>query len=228
MDTNRQEIDNKNGYALWATSYDHEKNPLIAVEEPHVRQILNNISYSHVLDAGTGTGRNALKLAQPGIHVTAIDNSPEMLATAREKANRSGLEIEFHQVSLKSQLPFDDEAFDLVLCSLVLTHISNLTTLIKEFHRVCCEGGHIVITDFHPESLVHGWRTTFENNGTTYHLPNFNYTREDYLEAVCTAGFTLLQVKDVPVNEIPKGYISEETINRYADVGLCLIILGQK
>ncbi|MBN2076079.1 MAG: methyltransferase domain-containing protein [Dehalococcoidales bacterium] len=228
MDKNILEINNKNGYALWAEIYDHEKNPLIAVEEPHVKRILNNISYSHVLDAGTGTGRHILNLAHPRITVTAIDNSPEMLAVAREKANNSGLEIDFNQVSLESHLPFKDEAFDLVFCSLVLTHIPNLTAVVKEFHRVCIEGGHIVITDFHPESLAQGWRTTFENNGTTYHLPNYNYTREDYLGSVGSAGFTLLQVKDIPVNEIPKGYISEETVNKYDGVGLCLIILGQK
>ena len=228
MDKNIPEIDCKNGYALWAEIYDHEKNPLIAVEEPHVKRILGNISYSRVLDAGTGTGRHAVKLAQHGIHVTAIDNSPEMLAIAREKASKSGLKIDFHQVSLESPLPFKDEEFDLVLCSLVLTHISNLTTLIKEFHRVCSEGGNILISDFHPESLAHGWRTAFENNGTLYLLPNFNYTREDYLEALCDAGFTLVQVKDIPVNEIPEGYISEENVNKYDGFGLCLIILGKK
>jgi ubiquinone/menaquinone biosynthesis C-methylase UbiE len=228
MDTNRQEIDNKFGYALWSTSYDYEKNPLIAVEEPHVKQILNNISYSRVLDAGTGTGRHTLKLAQPGIRVTAIDDSHEMLAVAREKANRSGLEIDFHQASLESPLPFNDEAFDLVLCSLVLTHIQNLANVVKELYRVCSEGGYILITDFHPDSLAQGWRTVFSMDGITYQLPNMKYTREDYLEAINDAGFTLLQVKDIPVNEIPEGYISEETIIRYADVGLCLIILGRK
>jgi len=228
MDINRHEIDNKHGYAIWSKSYDHEKNPLMAVEEPHVKQLLNSISYSRVLDVGTGTGRHALKLAQPGVHVTAIDNSSEMLAIARDKANRTGLEIDFRHVSLENPLPFNDEAFDLVLCSLVLTHIPNLANVVKELYRVCSEGGYILITDFHPESLAKGWRTEFENNGTLYLLPNFNYTREDYLEAVSAAGFPLVQVKDIPVKEIPGGYISEETRDKYNNVGLCLIILGQK
>ena len=228
MDINKQEISSNNGYALWAKSYDYEKNPLIAVEDPHIKRIFNSITYSRVLDAGTGTGRYALKLAWPGIHVTAIDNSPEMIAIAREKASRSGLEIDFHQVSLESPLPLNDEAFDLVLCSLVLTHIPNLANVVKEFHRVCSEGGHILITDFHPESLAQGWRTVCRMDEITYQLPNMKYTREDYLEAVCSAGFTLLQVKDIPVNEIPKGYTSEENFKKYDGVGLCLIILGQK
>ena len=228
MDTNRQEIDNKYGYALWAKSYDYEKNPLIAVEEPHVKKLLENITYSNVLDAGVGTGRHSLRIARRGTRVTAIDDSHEMLAVARDKANRAGLEIDFHQVSLESPLPFKDEEFDLVLCSLVLTHIPNLANVVKELYRVCSKGGYIMITDFHPESLTHGWRTAFENDGTLYLLPNFDYTRENYLEAVSDAGFSLVQVKDIPVNEIPRGYISEETVNKYADVGLCLIILGQK
>lgn len=228
METNIIEVDNETGYALWAKSYDHEKNPLVAVEEPHVAQLLKGISYSHVLDAGTGTGRHALRIARHGIHVTAIDNSPEMLDAARGNAYRSDLDIDFQQGSLEDRLPFDADSFDLVLCSLVLTHIPNLSNVVKEFHRVCRKDGHVLVADFHPDSLVQGWRTEFKMEGTTYQLPNMKYTREDYLEAVCNAGFKLIKVKDIPTAEIPKGYVSEETINTYANVGLCLIILGQK
>jgi hypothetical protein len=37
-------------------NYDHEKNPLIAVEEPYVEELLKGITYSNVLDAGAVTG----------------------------------------------------------------------------------------------------------------------------------------------------------------------------
>jgi ubiquinone/menaquinone biosynthesis C-methylase UbiE len=44
-----------------------------------------------VIDAGCGTGIDALHLAERGIHVTAVDASPGMLACLRAKAaGRSG------------------------------------------------------------------------------------------------------------------------------------------
>jgi ArsR family transcriptional regulator len=51
-----------------------------------------------VADIGTGTGILALELARQGLRVVAIDSSPRMLETAREKALREGLEgIELRQ-----------------------------------------------------------------------------------------------------------------------------------
>lgn len=45
----------------------------------------------HVLELGCGTGEDALWLAQRGVHVTATDASPAMLAETRRKAERAGL-----------------------------------------------------------------------------------------------------------------------------------------
>src|SRR5262245_48063521 len=49
---------------------------------------------SRVLDAGAGTGFLALKAAELGHHVTALDLAPAMLETLRTKAAASGLSIE--------------------------------------------------------------------------------------------------------------------------------------
>src|SRR5262245_12617323 len=35
-----QEVDLRQGYGIWANSYDNEKNPLIAIEQPHVDTLL--------------------------------------------------------------------------------------------------------------------------------------------------------------------------------------------
>jgi len=228
MEIDKIEVNSETGFALWAESYDHEKNPLIAVEEPYIERLLRGISYSCVLDAGAGTGRYILKLAKRGAIVTAIDNCPEMLAIAEDNTRRSKFNINFHLTSLEDRLPFDADKFDLVLCALVLTHIPNLTDVTKEFHRVCKKDGYLLVTDFHPDSVALGWRTEFDKEGTTYLLPNMDYKRKDYLEAIQNAGFTLLQIIDVPTREVPQGYLSEGIIDSYGDVNLCLIILGQK
>ena len=44
-----------------------------------------------VLDLGCGTGRMTVELAKRGYDMTGVDYSPEMLDTARERADREGL-----------------------------------------------------------------------------------------------------------------------------------------
>jgi 2-polyprenyl-3-methyl-5-hydroxy-6-metoxy-1,4-benzoquinol methylase len=80
---------------------------LIFVEERQVDRLLAQISFIKVLDVGTGTGRHALKLARHGSSVTAIAQSPEMLAVARLAAQREVLPLDFHLLSLEESLPFE-------------------------------------------------------------------------------------------------------------------------
>ena len=48
-----------------------------------------------VLDAGCGTGENALHVASLGLPVLGIDLAETALAIAREKAHDRGIEVEF-------------------------------------------------------------------------------------------------------------------------------------
>jgi cyclopropane fatty-acyl-phospholipid synthase-like methyltransferase len=48
-----------------------------------------------VLDAGCGTGENALHLASLGVSVLGVDVAETALAIAREKADDRGIDVEF-------------------------------------------------------------------------------------------------------------------------------------
>jgi SAM-dependent methyltransferase len=48
-----------------------------------------------VLDAGCGTGENALHVASLGLHVLGVDVAETALSIAREKATRRGIDAEF-------------------------------------------------------------------------------------------------------------------------------------
>jgi ubiquinone/menaquinone biosynthesis C-methylase UbiE len=228
MNSRRMEVSCKEGYALWAKTYDEENNPLIAVEEPHVEDILKILPYSHVLDVGAGTGRYALRMAKSGASVTALDNCPEILEVAKRVAFNENLKVDFHLASLEKPLPYDSNIFNLVICALTLTHISNIKEVISEFNRVLNEDGHLLITDFHPDGVAQGWRTEFRADDILYKLPNVNHTREDYINAVKNTGFELLKMVDVPIREVPTGYLPEDFIHNYSEVNLCLIILARK
>ena len=64
------EISTMAGYRAWSGSYDQPGNPLIAVEEPVVRQIVADLPRSAALDAACGTGRYTAILAAAGHRVT--------------------------------------------------------------------------------------------------------------------------------------------------------------
>lgn len=67
-----------------------------------------------VLDAGCGTGENALHIAGPGVTVLGVDVAATALSMAREKAAERGIEAEFE---LADALRFDrlGRTFDTVV-----------------------------------------------------------------------------------------------------------------
>jgi ubiquinone/menaquinone biosynthesis C-methylase UbiE len=68
----------------------------------------------NVLDAGCGTGENALHIASLGLHVLGIDVAETALAIARQKANERGLDAEFAEADAL-QLKRLGRTFDTVL-----------------------------------------------------------------------------------------------------------------
>jgi ubiquinone/menaquinone biosynthesis C-methylase UbiE len=64
MTIRNHEVTAREGYAVWASFYDTEHNPLIMTEEPLVQRLLETLpTPERALDAATGTGRWALHLA---------------------------------------------------------------------------------------------------------------------------------------------------------------------
>lgn len=93
------------GCVLWAGHYDCEVKALIAIDTPYVEAIVGELAVATALDAAASTGRHALRLARRGLRVTAIDQSPEMLAVARARAAQESLPIAFHEGDLGDGLP---------------------------------------------------------------------------------------------------------------------------
>jgi ubiquinone/menaquinone biosynthesis C-methylase UbiE len=96
-----------------------------------------------VLDLACGEGSFAATMAERGYAVTGVDCSADMLRLAREKAEKSGLKIEFIEQDMRA-LSFESQ-FDLVTSwfdSLnYLLEIDDLKACYQGIHRALNPGG---------------------------------------------------------------------------------------
>jgi arsenite methyltransferase len=104
-----------------------------------------------VLDLGSGAGTDSLIAAQmvgPDGHVTGIDMTPEMLATARAAAAAEmGTENVAFVEAEAEQLPFADKSLDVVVSNGVIDLIPDKDAVFAEIFRVLVPGGWIQIAD---------------------------------------------------------------------------------
>lgn len=96
-----------------------------------------------LLEVPVGTGILTMPLYQtlPGADVTCLDYSPDMMAQAREKAERMGLKnVTFRQGDVGA-LPFDDASFDAVLSLNGFHAFPDKEAAYREVFRVLKPGG---------------------------------------------------------------------------------------
>lgn len=105
-----------------------------------------------VLDIGCGTGTLAIlakqRVGEAGV-VHGVDAAPEMIARARLKAKRAGVELVLAE-GVAQALPLPDSAVDVVLSTLMLHHLPRKARpeIVREIKRVLKPGGRFLVVDF--------------------------------------------------------------------------------
>ncbi len=95
-----------------------------------------------VLDLGCAGGFMAEALAKRGAKVTGIDPADKAIEAAREHAAEHGLDIRY-DVGVGESLPYDDDAFDAVVCVDVFEHVQDLDRVCEEIARTTVSGGSL-------------------------------------------------------------------------------------
>ena len=103
-----------------------------------------------VIDICSGTGAQVLEYARNGIIAVGIDNSLDMLKTAKRNQDRQkALNVSF-QLADASNLPFSDAYFDYATISFGLHDKENQLRykIVSEMRRVVKQGGTLIFVDF--------------------------------------------------------------------------------
>ena len=105
---------------------------------------------SRVLDIGCGSGRTTLRIAhRTGCSVQGVDIHEAAIAEARLAAEREDLtsRATFERIDAAKPLPFDDAAFDALICVDAINHLPNRPAVLREWARILKPGAVLVFTD---------------------------------------------------------------------------------
>ena len=102
-----------------------------------VEEILRDATRGRLLDVPTGHGALAVRLKEIGFDVSGCDLYPQIF-------DAKGIDIKAGD--LDRRLPYDDGAFDYVVCIEGLEHIENPANAIREFSRLLRADGALVVS----------------------------------------------------------------------------------
>ncbi|WP_254527998.1 class I SAM-dependent methyltransferase [Natrinema gelatinilyticum] len=106
---------------------------------------------TRVLDVGCGEGRHVHAAALENVaEVVGLDLGPDNLAAAADDydeyiAGATDVPVTFCAGDAL-RLPFEDGAFDVVLCTEVLEHLPDYEVAIDELQRVCAPDGTLAVS----------------------------------------------------------------------------------
>lgn len=205
-------------YDLWADSYDVQPgNLMLDLDEIMFTELLKDVDLSGktVGDIGCGTGRHWKKIiaCSPAL-VKGYDVSDGMLQQLKLKFPGASTNL------ITDNLLSDTEtaSIDCIISTLTIAHIENLEETISTWARVLKNGGDIILTDFHPETLSKGGRRTFRHDNELITVTNFVHSIEQ-IKTLCKKYGLVVQRQE-------EKYI-DDTVRSYYEVQNAMHVFNQ-
>jgi ubiquinone/menaquinone biosynthesis C-methylase UbiE len=152
MDASGSKQSNQSYYDVFSAEYERIRgdndpggyhNLLDELESGFVERYGRN---KDVLEVGCGTGLVLSRISRFARSARGVDLSPGML----EKARARQLDV---QQGSATQLPFDNESFDVTCSFKVLAHVPDINLALSEMARVTRRGGVVLAEFYNPHSF---------------------------------------------------------------------------
>lgn len=186
----------KKAYTEWAGIYDRNENLTRDLDREILPKLLKDIRNKQIVEAGCGTGKNTIWLAEQAQRVIAFDFSGEMLQIAKEKVTSE--HVEFFQHDILKPWPIEDLSCDIVSINLVLEHLPSIDFPVGEAFRVLKAGGILCVCELHPEKHLTGSQAQYTDpkNNALIQVESYLHQHEEYEDAGRICGFTEVRFQD--------------------------------
>jgi len=131
---------------IWSGPVYYDWDPLSQTVYREIRDVIASIERAQVAEAGSGTGKISLRLAEDGADVTLIDFSERALKNSRQAFFARKVAATFLQADIRStDLP--PSTFDLTWNAGVLEHFDEeeQVEMVREMGRITKPGGTVLI-----------------------------------------------------------------------------------
>jgi ubiquinone/menaquinone biosynthesis C-methylase UbiE len=191
---------------------------------------LKHIKGKRIIVPQFGDGMVMLACAKRGATVTGIDFSTQQVENAKRAAEKCGINVNLIEAdwqNLPNSVPND--YFDMVVTECgIFNWIQRPEAWMKNAHRVLKKGGTLIVSDFHPFSIITESskgktivkKSYFDQNPTFFReeadMPptvQFLWKLSDILNSAIQAGFRVSRLEEFYVEEpgvtklIPNNYL---------------------
>lgn len=107
-----------------------------------------------ILDVGCGTGQTASYIAQNyPCCVIAVDNNERMIQKCKQRVAQNGLSVDVRQANVEKNLPFGDNAIDLILAESIIA-FTDAERSIGELRRILKPDGRLLAIEVSKDGML--------------------------------------------------------------------------
>jgi ubiquinone/menaquinone biosynthesis C-methylase UbiE len=186
---------------FFALTYDRQVAKVEQAGLGELRQTLLADASGRVLEVGSGTGAN-LPFYGPGVEsLTVTEPEPAMLRRLEQRVREQAPRAKVVRAPAE-QLPFEDDAFDVAVSTLVLCGVDDQGRALRELRRVLRPGGRLIFIE-HVRSDEPGlarWQDRL--NGLNRFVACCDCNRRT-LDSIKAEGFEVTNVDHTELKKVP-------------------------
>ena len=150
-----------------------------------------------VLEVGVGAGTDFIQWVRAGADAYGIDLTEEAVEHVKRRLELYGLAAKEIKVSDAENIPYADNAFDLVYSWGAIHHSPDFNKALKEIIRVARIGGTIKIMIYHRRSLNAFSKYLMYGLRRGKPFQSFSKILYNHMESIGTKAFTVKEIKDI-------------------------------